>query len=183
MDDKKFINDFSKRMNKSLKKLARQALREAMSQPYVASFGVIATSKLAKVDIADHDYTEGDKKHFTFEEALEVEKKLKCTGWRLPTRSEWALICEEFGQKDGARDAAQLMGALKLSLNGYVYPNSPYLNNPGIVGYYWSSTPNSSSANSAYALYFSSTNVNPSDYSSRYIGFSLRLVHDVEGKE
>ena len=182
MDDKKFINDFSKRMNKSLKKLARQALREAMSQPYAASFGVIATSKLAKVDIADHDYTEGDKKHFTFEEALEVEKKLKCTGWRLPTRSEWALICEEFGQKDGARDAAQLMSALKLSLNGYVYPSGQNLILTGTYGYYWSSTPYSNGVN-AYNLYFSSTSVGPSDFGNCYAGFSLRLVRDVEGEE
>lgn len=183
MDDKKFINDFSKRMNKSLKKLARQALREAMSQQYITSFGVIATSKLAKVQIADHDYTEGSKKHFTFEEALEVEKKLKHTGWRLPTRSEWVLICEEFGRKDGALDAAQLMSALKLSRNGLVNPYNKYLYYTGILGYYWSSTPYPSNANSAYGLYFNASSVNPSANYYRYCGFSLRLVRDMEGEE
>lgn len=183
MDDKKFINDFSRRMNKSLKKLARQDLREAMSQQYIISFGVIATSKLAKVDIADRDYTEGSKKHFTFEEALEVEKKLKYTGWRLPTRSEWALICEEFGQKDGALDAAQLMSALKLSLTGCVNPNGPYLSLAGIYGYYWSSTPYSSSAYYAYHLNFNASGVYPSGISARYVGYSLRLVRDMEEEE
>lgn len=183
MDDKKFINDFSRRMNKSLKKLARQALREAMSQQYITSFGVIATSKLAKVQIADHDYTEGSKKHFTFEEALEVEKKLKYTGWRLPTRSEWVLICEEFGQKDGALDAAQLMSAFKLSLNGYVNPSGPNLIITGLSGYYWSSTPSSTTSN-AYALTFcKGTTVHPSNDTNRCYGHPLRLVRDVEGEE
>lgn len=55
-------------------------------------------SELAKVLIAPEDYVEDEKKYFTWEEACEIKDKLN-NGWRLPTRSEWVLICEEFGQK------------------------------------------------------------------------------------
>ena len=44
----------------------------------------------------------------------------------------------------------------------------------GSFGYYWSSTVYSSE--SARNLSFYATSVNPEDYRSRYIGFSLRCV-------
>ncbi len=136
---------------------------------------VIATSRLAGVEIADRNYTEGDEDHFTFDEALEIEKKLKSTGWRLPTRSEWALICEEFGQENGMLNALILSKALNLDYGGYV--NSSSLRLAGSYGYYWSST--ASTASYAYYLFFS-TSVYPSYSSSRYVGFSVRLVRDID---
>lgn len=129
-------------------------------------------SKIAGVIIAPEDYVEGDKKHFTFDEALEIEKKLE-DGWRLPTRSEWALICEEFGQKDGKLDKSTLIHNLHLKQNGYIMDNNHY--DAGNLGYYWSSTALSST--SAYTLYFYS-NVFPSITSARYNGLSVRCVKE-----
>lgn len=143
-----------------------------------SSFGIIATSKLAGVEIADRDYVEGDKKYFTFDEALEVENKLKNTGWRLPTRHEWALICEEFGKDDNDRlDSHILMEKLGLELSGY--ESDGYSNGLGYFGYYWSSTENSN-ANQAYSLNFYDSGVYPSVSLSRYIGFPVRLVRDIK---
>lgn len=131
-------------------------------------------SKLANVIIAGCDYTEGDKKHFTWDEAMALKDKLP-DGWRLPTRSEWALICEEFGQKNGALDADTLVDSLGLSENGSL--NSSTLYYAGNAGYYWSSTVLSGTA--AFSLSFGSS-VSPADSNSRYLGFSVRLVKDME---
>lgn len=132
-------------------------------------------SKLANVIIAGCDYEEGDKKHFTWDEAMALKDKLP-HGWRLPTRSEWALICEEFGQKDGRLDADTLIKNLGIGRHGYLY--SGKLNYAGNYGRYWSSTPHSNGTN-AYNLYFDS-GVSPSDYNLRYNGTSVRLVKDME---
>lgn len=148
-------------------------------EPVAEDFGVIATSKLAKVQIADRDYVESGKKHFTWDEACEIEKKLN-SGWRLPTRQEWVLICEELGTKDGVCDAETLMKNLGLGKNGLLYSGEDEPSYAGNDGYYWSSTPNSSSGN-AYYLYFGGANdVSPSSSSTRYTGRSVRLVKDSE---
>ena len=140
------------------------------------SFGVIATSKLAGVEIADKDYTEGDKKYFTYDEALEVEKNLE-DGWRLPTRHEWALICEEFACNDEGRlDAKLLTDVLGLGLNGWV-GTSGEEHDVGSEGNYWSST--TTSAGRAYSLTFNISTVYPSNNSNRYLGFPLRCVRDL----
>lgn len=143
----------------------------------VDQFKTIVTSELAKVEIADKDYTEGDKIHFTYEEALEIEKKLKGTDWRLPTRSEWALICEEFGcDNDGKLNGQLLIDKLELGLNGYVATGS--LNRAGAIGYYWASTAYSPEV--AYYLGFNSGALYPSYSHWRFYGFSIRLVRDIE---
>lgn len=134
-------------------------------------------SKLAKIEIAGEDYSEGDKKYFTWDEAMAIEKKLN-NGWRLPTRSEWTLICEEFGQKKGTLDTKTLMDNLSLHNSGYVGSGSLSLAGP--YGYYWSSTVFNS--DSAYSLYFDSSNVYPSANVYRGLGFSVRLVRDLEDK-
>lgn len=131
-------------------------------------------SKLANVIIAPEDYVEGDKKYFTFDEACAIEKKLD-NGWRLPTRSEWALICEEFGQKDGRLDTDTLMKQLKVKYGGYVYIGS--LNDVGSDSYYWSQT--SKSDTYAYNLHFYSSYVYPSYVSHRWYGYLVRLVKDI----
>lgn len=148
----------------------------------VDSFTSIATSKLAKVEIADRDYMEGEQKYFTFDQALEIEKKLKPTGWRLPTRSEWTLICEEFGQKDECLNPSILANKLKLNRNGWYDFDDGVPYHVGNAGWYWSSTPNSDGSK-AYYLYFDSSNVNPSSNVGRYFGLSLRFVRDTKEGE
>lgn len=128
-------------------------------------------SRLTNLIIAGEDYVEGDKKHFTYDEAMDIQRSLP-DGWRLPTRSEWALICEEFGQKEGELDTNTLVNNLRLGRNRYV--NNGSLTSAGSNGYYWSST--AYSATYAYNLYFSSSNVNPSNSNNRRNGFSVRLV-------
>lgn len=144
-------------------------------------FSPIAESKLAGVEIADKDYTEGDKRHFTYDEAMKIQKKLKRTGWRLPTRKEWVLICEEFAcGEDGELDAKMLMDKLKLGLNGYVSPWSSLqqVRDVGANGNFWSSA--AAGGANARDLYFHPANVYPSDGSNRAYGFSVRLVRDLQ---
>lgn len=116
------------------------------------------TSELAKVLIAPENYTEGDKKYFTWKEACAIEKKLN-NGWRLPTRQEWTLICEEFGTK-----------------NGVLYSEENVPSYAGNVGYYWSSTPNSNSTQANLLDFHSTLPVNPSNLTNRYQGFSVRCI-------
>lgn len=134
-------------------------------------------SKLAKVIIAPESYTEGDKKFFTWDEACAIKDKLG-NGWRLPTRSEWVLICEEFGQKDGCLDADTLVNSLSLERHGW-QDEEGSLRLAGYNGYYWATTAYPSELY-AYNLDFNSTNVFPSYSSDRWYGFTVRLVKDVE---
>lgn len=144
-------------------------------------FAVIATSKLAGVEIAAEDYVEGGKKHFTWDEATEAVKKLG-NGWRLPTRKEWSLICEEFGcDEDGELSGGLLAKNLNLKANGWKdYTGSLY--NSGSVGNWWSST----AYGTAYR-YILSYNTSDGLYSGgsnyRYYGLSVRCVRDVNDKE
>lgn len=145
------------------------------------SFGVIATSKLAGVEIADRDYTEGEKEYFTFDEALEVENNLK-DGWRLPTRHEWALISEEFANDDNDHLSSKLiMQKLHLVKNGYIDEHGNVWEE-NLTSNYWS---RSAYTLSDFAHYFSfdSSTVFPSDYGDKCCGFSLRCVRDLHGED
>lgn len=145
-------------------------------------FAVIATSKLAGVEIAAEDYVEGDKKHFTWDEAIEAVKKLG-NGWRLPTRKEWSLICEEFGcDEDGELSGALLAKNLNLEANGWKDYGNGSLNSSGTHGYWWSST----AYNTAYCYnldYNTSDGLYSGYGSNRYYGISVRCVRDINGKE
>ena len=55
---------------------------------------------------------------------------------------------------------------------GFLFNSSLY--NAGSYGYYWSSTPDSSS--DAYSLKFNSGTISASNYGTRYIGLSVRCV-------
>lgn len=136
-------------------------------------------SKLANLLIAPEDYIEGEKKHFTYDEAIAIEKKLN-NGWRLPTRHEWALICEEFAcGSDGRLDPELLTKNLGLDKKGYVIDGS--LNGVGSNGSYWSRTVYSGNSQGAYNLYFYSSGVYPANANNRCYGFSVRLVKELEG--
>lgn len=138
-------------------------------------------SKLAGVEIALEDYVEEDgNKYFTYDKALEIEKKLKGTGWRLPTRHEWALIAEEFGNDDdGKLNGNKLAKRLNLQKNGLIYSgNVNYLNSGG---YYWSRTGNN--ASNAYILYFGTDGNLDTGIYYRYRGGSVRLVRDIADKK
>lgn len=129
-------------------------------------------SKLTRLIIAPENYTEGDKEHFTFDQASDLEKTLD-NGWRLPTRSEWVLLCEEFGTNDDGRlDIPTLIENLKLSYTGYVRDGS--VEGTTRCGCYWSSTIKDNI--SVYNLNFSSDFLNPSFYESRRNGLAVRLV-------
>lgn len=181
-----FIDDFVERTiqdyGKTLLALARDD-GSAFDAPYAPE--VIATSQLAKVEIAADDYNIGGKEvdgkhYFTFGEAQEVQKILEDTGWRLPTRSEWVLICEEFGQKDGELDCEALYKNLNMKHTGWIGEDGD-LHAPTTVGYWWSDT--ASSATDGRNLVTWPGNVNAQGSNWRGSGFALRLVRDVKESE
>ena len=145
-------------------------------------FAVIATSKLAGVEIAAEDYIEGDKKHFTWDEAMEAVEELG-NGWRLPTRKEWSLICEEFGcDEDGKLSGGLLAKNLNLKANGWKDYGNGSLYGSGSNGYWWSST--AYNTTNRYYLYYNTSNgLYSGNYYYRYYGLSVRLVRDAEERK
>ena len=116
--------------------------------------------------IAPEDVEIDGKTEFTWDEAMALEKEGKIPeGWRLPTRHEWVLIAEEFGQdSNGELDKNILSEALNLNYNTLS------------SGYYWSASPYTSDSSYAYYLGFNSSSVNPQCTSYKYDGFSVRCV-------
>lgn len=114
--------------------------------------------------IAPEDVEIDGETAFTWDEAMALEKEGKIPeGWRLPTRHEWIMLIEEFGQDEGgAIDGSKLEKRLNLE-DSY--------------GYYWSSTAISSSQ--AYSLYFYSSSAYMNS-SNKYYGFSVRCVKEEE---
>lgn len=168
---------FSIAAGKTLLKKAEE-IRENNYHP-----NIVAVSRLANVEIANDDYKFGgrirDGKHyFTFDEALEVQEKLKDTGWRLPTRSEWALICEEFGQKDdGELDDETLYKKLHMEPTGWLNEDG-YLNGRTTYGGWWSGTAGSAARGRYLGAY--TGGVGSQYNNSRGDGFALRLVRDAK---
>jgi len=117
--------------------------------------------------IAPEDVEIDGKTEFTWDEAMALEKEGKIPeGWRLPTRHEWVLIAEEFGQNENDELRGDVLGS-KLNLK----KNS----NGDYFGNYWSSTAYSS-ATGAYVLGYSTTVVYPQDYNGKYFGYNVRCV-------
>lgn len=130
-------------------------------------------SKLTNLIIAPEDYTEGERKFFTWEEAMEIN----VPGWRLPTRSEWVLIIEEFGcGKDGKMSPEKLYPGLKLALNGRIDCDK-ILWGVGTSGYWWSSTRRDEYA--VYGLYAGGSTPFV-DYRDKDYGCSVRLVKEID---
>ena len=128
----------------------------------------VKTKKLnCGLETAMEDYYEIDesgskKTEFTFDEALEIEKK---TGgkWRVPTIKEWLQIVLELGTtEDGNLDRNKFVKELNLTEDEDSY------------GYYWSSTVYSGSF--AYYLNYNSGGLYPADRYGRSNGRSVRLV-------
>lgn len=85
------------------------------------------------------------KEFFTWDEALDIEKKiLRPNGWRLPTINDWAKAVIEF------KKSKYMRLKLNLGLNGFIWWGEVDMYNmnldmavpgfQGMYGYYWSST-------------------------------------------
>lgn len=135
--------------------------------------GVI--SRLTNLIIAPEDYYEGDKKLFTWHEAMALDLP---DGWRLPTSKEWLQICAEFGAKDDGYSPEAIQAKLWLDLNGWQASDSSGVSNQGSYGHWWSST--ASSGTSAYNLLLYTTSVYPQYNDYKYYGFSVRCVKEAE---
>lgn len=131
------------------------------------------------ITLAPEDFFVGDKKFFTWDEAMEYEKEvLRPNGWRLPTSKEWAILYGHYGinEKTGEDDAEGFMGTLKLGLNGYICDDDMDRHNEdnelfglidqGSYGHYWSSTAYST-ATLAYHLAFDTSAIRPQATSAR----------------
>lgn len=122
------------------------------------------------LEIAMEDYYEidedGNKKtEFTFDEALEIEKKTNGE-WRVPTIAEWMQIIIELSP-DLDRDAFVKTLNLTEDEDGY--------------GLYWSSTVYS--GDYAYGLNYGSSVLYPADRYYRSHGWSVRLVKGGENEQ
>lgn len=178
-------------LTKSDKAEIKQMIREALMEPQDTAVElpawepkVLKKSKMLGIEIADTNYWEIDedgnkKEYFTWDEAMEIQKKLP-NGWRLPTRSEWSILAEEFGTyENGELDGTKLSEALDLPLSGYRNGGSTVFQ--GSYGYYWSSVAGNN--NDAYYLNLGSSNVYPQDYYYKWYGLAVRLVRDIEAKK
>ncbi len=104
-------------------------------------------------------------------------------GWRLPTSNKssgatgynysFNNLVDKLGFTNDAAGSTKLRGEpYNFQLAGRVSDGS--LGRVGSYGYYWSST--ASSSTYAYALYFGSSAVSPSNNPNRYRGYSVRCV-------
>lgn len=147
----------------------------------IQDFKPVMVTKLdfTKLEVMLVDYTEKNKKFFTYKEAMAVQKKMK-NGWRLPTRSEWTLICEELGQKKGEVVSEVLAKNLHICFCGYYVESEEIIKCINTRSKYWSST---SSCNTyAYCLdldkgYRAEVSSLNKDY-----GLCIRLVRDIKDK-
>lgn len=126
--------------------------------------------------IAPENYYEGDKQHFTWDEAMDIQENIKASGWRLPTVAEWVQLYGRFGiDVYGQDDPDALSSQLLLKKAGYYLSGSFLLGGSG--GLYWSSTAGSTS--DAYLLYFDSSVVYPQNGGNKANnGFSVRMIKE-----
>lgn len=115
--------------------------------------------------IAPENVITDDASLFTWNEAMALEEEDKIPeGWRLPTRHELAMICEEFGQNEWGRlDPQKLSSALGMTDTCY-----------------WSST--ESDSDTAYTLYSNSTMVYPASSDGKCYRNNVRCVKEAENE-
>ncbi len=96
----------------------------------------------------------------------------------MPTRSEWTLICEEFGQKDdGELDTETLYKNLHMGPTGWLDEDG-YLNGRTTYGGWWSGTAGSATRGRYLATYTGGVGAQYNNF--RGDGFALRLVRDAK---
>ena len=99
-------------------------------------------------------------------------------GWHLPTSNSTAKgsfggLTTAYGAGNNSAGSAIMRGApMYFQYSGYAASSG--INYVGSYGYYWSSTPGSSSY--AYILNLGSNGANPSYYDARYYGYSVRCL-------
>ncbi|GHV41145.1 hypothetical protein FACS1894179_08790 [Bacteroidia bacterium] len=114
------------------------------------------------------------------------------TGWRTPAQDEWGSLYKG-GTISGSPSTATantwvwnstngrgyeirpngVTTTLFLPAGGYRYIDNGLLYRQGTLGYYWSTSINSTTA---YSLYFSSASVYPANSNYRAFGFALRCI-------
>lgn len=127
------------------------------------------------ITLCRDDYIEGDKKHFTFGEALEIEKEAKKHGFRLPTVVEFEKLYAFYGLGEDGEDTIQrFIDELGFTYAGY-YDVTTLLN-VGTDGYYWSSSIYDTYV--SYVLLFDTSSVSPKGYGRKCFGRSVKFVYD-----
>jgi len=98
-----------------------------------------------------------------------IARQWPCASWyHVPTQTEWSWIVTAW---QWWTNWASMQIALKMPYAGNRGRNNGAFNLGGSYGYYWSSSPNGTSV---YHLYFSSSNIFPSNIYYRAYGFSVR---------
>ena len=95
-------------------------------------------------------------------------------GWRLPkggSSGDFANLRNNYYTSSAFGDDWTKF-PLNYVLSGY--RGGSKTGDQGNYGYYWSSTP--SNNNYAYYLYLNNSNVNPTNYSRKYLGFTIRCI-------
>ncbi len=134
----------------------------------------------ASENLAGHGGTEVDGRwYYTWEQAMRAAKELG-DGWRLPTREEFKALAASGSVWDDEKKGRLFGGKMFLEAAGYRAPADGALGGVGSGGYYWSSSPSSST--DVFAVYLSFTNgrVIPVGHRSRAYGFSVRCVRDIK---
>ena len=131
------------------------------------------------ITLCREDYFEGDKKHFTFDEALEIEKEAKKHGFRLPTVVDFEKLYAFYGLgEDGKNTPQRFVDELGFSYSGYWNGTNTSASYVGSDGYYWSASV--LSTNSGYHLNFDSSAVYPQNLNFKYLGFALKFIYEGE---
>lgn len=97
-------------------------------------------------------------------------------GWRVPPQNTW--VGADTSNSPWANIGRTIFGKSYYPAAGYRSSDSGQLGSVGSYGYYWSSSPYSSSSSSAGSLNFLSGNVNPLDGNYRANGVSVRCVQE-----
>lgn len=127
------------------------------------------------ITLCRDDYTEGDKKHFTFDEALEIEKEAKKHGFRLPTVVDFEKLYAFYGLGEDGKDTPQRFKD-ELGFTDAAQRRTIVVASVGTYGYYWSSS--IYSTDYSYILLFNTSNVSPQDYDGKYFGFAVKFIYD-----
>lgn len=154
-----------------IEKIVKEVLAEQTGGPVVWGPRDVIYTSIG--ELASEDYYEilenGTKKaDFTWEEAMEIEKKTNGK-WRVPTIFEWDRLLEEFGKEGNELNERAFIEGLGLTEDEDGYGN------------YWSSTPNGGAY--AFVLGFDSTSTIHRGDGTRRFGRSVRCVRVKEGEQ